>query len=293
MNKTTNLKNIAFIVLLVTMFSCKQSNEEIKTEEPISVINTTETFEYKLKNEPKFFLKFWENMTEEEYHKVINVLQTDGKINGFGRYVVGTEEIEMEPIKDSKSGNIIGLTLLDFSETFYNLFKEKYNLKSLATKNQFFEGYIEENPCYLHIDCDKKLSRGKFIQNADKEKLSSLFNVNFERFDKKILQEDYKEITTKTSNIIISHTDTGAYKSELNLDVDYDPKYVYFYYSENKIEDSQKRAVIRVSDDIIYIQYFATNYFEKREKEKKDNLIKTRKDDEKMKTKINQVKNDL
>lgn len=286
MNKTTSLKNIALIVLLITMFSCKQNSAEIKTEELITTTDSTETFEYKLKNEPKFFLKFWENMTEEEYHKVINVLQTDGKINGFGKYIVGQESVKIEPIKNNKNDKIIGIALYDFQENFYNLLRDKYELQPLVTENLYFDSYIEENPCYLETNCQDRLKRGKFIEKLDKKELNGLINM----FDQKVLKKEYTEIKTTTSNIIISHNKSNKY--DLDLEVShYDSEYTLFLKLENN--DERKRIVVRFNRDIKYAEYYSANYFEKREKEKKDDIIKTRKDDEKMKTKINQVKNAL
>lgn len=291
MNKIKHLK-VLITSVIVSLVACKKESEQLTVEKDIQSNIEIDSFEYKLKNNPKFFLKFWDKMTEEEYSKVKTVLQKDGKIDGFGKYIAGKESIEFEPIKDDNNGKIIGIELFDFSENFYNLLKDKYNLDPLITENKVVKSYIEENPCFLKLDCSEKLSRGKFIKNINEDELYNQLGTNFERFNTKVLKE-YTEIITKTSNIIISQNNNKSYKYQLDLDIDYEPKDTYFYYFEPKREDSQKRVVVRVSDNIIYAKYFSANYFEREKKEKEERYNESKKQEQILKDNINQVKNDL
>lgn len=284
MNKTL-LRLVFFTVLGFCTISCKQTSKEVKTIDIEKNTTQVDSFEYKLKNKPKFFLKLWDNMTKEEYSKVLGILKKDGKIDSFGKYIVAEETVKLEAIEDN-NGKIIGISLYEFSEKFYNLLKDKYKLQPLITENLYFDSYIEEDPCYLETNCQDRLKKGKFVEKLEKEELHGLVTM----FDSKVLKEGYREIETATSNIIISHSKSNEYKFKLGLGY-YDPKFTFFLKLNNN--DPSKRIVVRYNRDIKYVSYYSVNYFERREKEEKNSNIYIKVEEDRTKQKINKVREEI
>lgn len=151
---------ILFFLILVS--SCKNNN----SSEPISESNKKEVdgkelkdLNWKLANEPKIFLKFWEGMRIREYTEVMKLLvenKTLEDVGIFGAYRTGAcPPAIMNPIfEDNK---LVRLEV-NGGECLYSLFKEKYNLPSLVERK-----YYKTNLNNLKAKSDTRLYKEKVL----------------------------------------------------------------------------------------------------------------------------------
>lgn len=301
-------KSLMFIIASLSLLACKKESENVTTENDVESFFKIDSFNYKLKNNPKYFLKFWENMTQEEYSKVKDILINEGKINSYGLYFnAGEEQIKFEPIIDSKNNNIIGIGLNGFSEKFYNLLKDKYKLDPLGTEKIIAKSYIEYNPCYLKLDCEDKLKRGEFIKDINEDEIYNLMGENFDKEKRWIhnlinntvfyVPRGEQKIITKTANIIVGGINSGIGSAKqvfsLNLS-DYENQKQYFFYPKNKIEDSEKRIVIKkIPPTSLYVDYYPINYFENEKMKNEKGNIEYEKQEKVKKDRLNAVKNEI
>lgn len=165
------LKLLSILFVIFTFLSCN----EIKKSDPVILksIEITETFEYKLNNEPKIFLKFWSGMNLEEYFKVCQILEDEGSLKkeySHYLYLLGDNEmVVVEPFNFDKKPivkyrinlgddinklKIDGVILKHINKNVYDLFSEKYKLQPCYEKF-ICSASIEYNPEYKNYDVSK------------------------------------------------------------------------------------------------------------------------------------------
>ena len=102
MSKT--VKNILFksLIILLTFMSLQSCNERkhinLDIDKP-EKLDLTKTFEYKLKHEPKIFLKYWSGMSVDESSKVDDILIAEGSIafdSGIYTYKLDNYSVTMK-----------------------------------------------------------------------------------------------------------------------------------------------------------------------------------------------------
>ncbi len=300
-----------YVLASLSIIACKKESENVTTENDVESFVKIDSFDYKLKNKPKYFLKFWGNMTQEDYSRVKDILISEGKINYLNQYVTGDELVKFEPIIDSKNNNVIGIGLFDFSENFYNLLKEKYNLDPLGTEKMIAKCYIERNPCYLKVDCDDKYKRGEFIKDTNEDEICELLGENFDK-DKEEKGLIYtlinrtvlyvpsveRKIITKTANLLVGgfHSSNGSTQDKFDLKLsDYEPgEQFFFYLGDKKNVDSEKRIVIKnIYPTTLYADYYPADYYEREKRKEEKQSIEYKKQEKVKKDRLNTVKNEL
>ena len=295
-------KTISIFLLILLIQSCKE-----KTEVSIEKKVDTNSFEYKLENKPKYFLKFWGGMSNDEFNKVFSLLVSDKTLTTFGLYYTGVGEFRIEPITDDKNIEVIGVRILDINEDFYSLLKEKYNLPNLVDKSSIRECFIETNPCYLQLDCKKYKNRGRFISLTTPKNLEATTKFTEDIYIRKVLPEDEIEFTSNIANIIIKNTweNSVINSSELSyaLHKEYSLDNVRFFYFDSSVknpfynfskeESSEKRAVVISSNLKMSVEYYPYNYFKKRQEKRNESRNKSIQMDMKKQEVINKTKNDI
>lgn len=143
---------IIFLVCFLSLSSCKKNNEN-------KVVNThqvkqsaEELFTEALKSKEKFFLTFWENMTQDEYYKVVELLKEEGKL-GFNDsfktvYNAGSCKVVLEPEFENR---LLKSLALEDAVCIYELFQKKYSIEPLQNKEYNDYRYIENNPDYQPV----------------------------------------------------------------------------------------------------------------------------------------------
>jgi hypothetical protein len=143
---------IISLVCFLSLSSCKENKEN-------KVVNTNqvkqsaeELFTDALKSKEKFFLTFWEHMTQDEYYKVVELLKEEGKLglnDSFKTvYNAGSCKVVLEPEFENRL--LKSLTLED-AVCIYELFQKKYSIEPLQIKVYNDYRYIENNPDYQPV----------------------------------------------------------------------------------------------------------------------------------------------
>jgi len=144
-------KILSFILLL--LISCNGNQKSERTNE--NQVNNNLEFKNSYLNSPKLFSKFWMDMTERDFLRVVDSLKKERKItqksdslfyelDGYEMYL--TEKFEIGKLKKvTLTGKIepFGQNL-KFSP--YNLFQEKYKLPKLVNKPKYFQKGTIPNP---------------------------------------------------------------------------------------------------------------------------------------------------
>ena len=70
-------------LLLIFIIICTSCNKKENFENSQIKVDTLtlKTFDYKYKNEPKYFLKFWKNMTTEDFNQAKKMMKNEGLID--------------------------------------------------------------------------------------------------------------------------------------------------------------------------------------------------------------------
>ncbi|OBQ56515.1 hypothetical protein JJL45_13160 [Tamlana sp. s12] len=127
---------LSFIVIIF-LYGCKKNttNNNIIIPDKVNIKNE---FEYKLKNESKIFLKFWEGMTHKEFLMVKNLLVKENILKDqviSGAYITGIcAPSDIKPIFEND--NLVSIELIG-NECLYSIFKEKYDLPDLIERKYF------------------------------------------------------------------------------------------------------------------------------------------------------------
>jgi hypothetical protein len=156
MNKIKHLEVFILVFVVVSLVACKQTSHKEKKVNKENNITQIDSFEYKLKNEPKLFLEFWNGMSAEDFEKVANILTKQGvlKYNKDAHnysYLMGKADLTLkmfsfrndylssftfEPGSESlfRAEKIDGIVLSSFDETSYEIFRLKYDLPPISYK---------------------------------------------------------------------------------------------------------------------------------------------------------------
>ncbi|WP_417875826.1 hypothetical protein [Winogradskyella sediminis] len=161
------LKILVFLILFVFTQSCKtEKKNEIKQnfETPIRTkVNPTLTsFDTKLKEEPKIFLKFWSGMSKNEYQKVVEILISEKVLKGQKRYDGSFTDVSLihpdgcnyfnnnlsiYPKFNYEEDKLIGIEIFKI-KCLWDLYIEKYKIQPFDYKMAIEEKFIENNPNY-------------------------------------------------------------------------------------------------------------------------------------------------
>jgi hypothetical protein len=282
-------------ILLIFAFVFLSCNNRENFENSTSEVDTLKlnSFDYKYKNEPKYFLKFWNNMTKEDYYQAKKLMKKEGLIDfshdEYGNLYdikIGDDIINFTPVLEKNL--IIGVSISDVNENIYNLFMKKYNLPKLVNESTIGVCYKESNPCFLKNDCNDFLNIGNDISIVSLNEVKKQTNLNeeLEEYNTKVLPEDYIEIKNEKSNIILRNNlslrgisligKLKTVKHDLNTSSFYYPNNNELFESLNYRKDkkSQIRYVVTKNKNSIEITYYPNDYFTKEKKKKNTETLK-------------------
>lgn len=285
-------------ILLIFIFifiSCnkKENIENSKTEG--DTLNF-KSFDYKYKNEPKYFLKFWNNMTKEDFNNAKNLMKKEGLIDlSYDKYgifydiKIGDDLINLTPVFEKNV--IIGIKIPDVSENVYSLFAKKYNLPKLVKKSSIGVCYKESNPCFLKNQCNEFLNISNDIREVSLNEVKKNTNLNddLENYYIKILPQDDIEVINEKSNIELRNSSTLGGLSLIGKlkDIKHDLNNSKFYYQNDgglfeslnysKSRKSECRYIITKNKYTIDITYYPNDYFAKQSNMQKKEKIKEKK----------------
>lgn len=171
MNKTVKnilFKSLIILSIFITLQSCNERKNTI-LDNP-KKIDSTKTFEYKLKNEPKIFLKYWSGMTVKEAFKVHDILIEEGSIkleSGIWTYILDNYSVVIE-FNYNGFDRLESITLKSDIDKIYPLYQKKYNLPALVDSNLLYQCYLDNNADYQPVLTYKKIGSGdKLYQVPD------------------------------------------------------------------------------------------------------------------------------
>ena len=172
MNNTVKniiFKSLIILSILITLQSCNERKSTI-VDKP-KTIDLTKTFEYKLKNEPKIFLKYWSGMTVDEAFKIHDILIEEGVVklehNGIWSYILDNYSVDIE-FNFNVHNKLESIVLKSDIDRIYPLYQKKYNLPDLVNSNLLYQCYQDNNADYAPILTYKKIGEGdKLFQVPD------------------------------------------------------------------------------------------------------------------------------
>jgi hypothetical protein len=282
-------------LLLIFIFICTSCNKKENFENSQIEVDTLtlKSFDYKYKNEPKYFLKFWKNMTIEDFNQAKILMKKEGlidlsydKYGNFYDIKIGDDLINFTPVVEKNV--IIGISLSDINENIYNLFMKKYNLPKLVNNSTIGVCYKESNPCFLKSQCDDFFNISNDIRQVSLSEVKRNTNLikDLERYNAKILPEDYIEIKNENANIILRNKQGSgsisllgklrAVRHDLSTSNFYYPKNNELFESLNYREDkkSQIRYVVTKNNYSIEITYYHDDYFAMQNKKNNNEKLK-------------------
>lgn len=169
--KSILCKSLIILSIFITLLSCNErKSANVDIIKPLKV-NLTKTFEYKLKHEPKIFLKFWSGMSVDEVFKVKEILIADGSVTyeqgGIWQYNLDGYSVTMK-CNFNTNDKLESITLNSDIDRIYPLYQKKYNLPDLVESNRLYQCYQDNNPDYEPIFTYKKIGdNGKISQVPD------------------------------------------------------------------------------------------------------------------------------
>lgn len=146
------MKRVFIFSVVLLLISCNN-----QTSKPTNKKQANDNLEFQnnYQNSPKLFSKFWIDMTERDFRRVVDTLKKQRKIiqksdslfyelDGYEIYL--TRKFENGKLKKiSLTGKIEPYgQILKFSP--YHLFQEKYNLPNLVNKPKYFQKGTIPNP---------------------------------------------------------------------------------------------------------------------------------------------------
>lgn len=306
--KLSNLLVLSALIFCTSCLENKSNKENVSFEEQRNSEiekqkeQEEKSFNDKLQNASKIFLKYWEGMTYEEYNKVSKLLMEEGVIEEHTytvyKYKVGDCNVHITPI--FKNDLIYGIKLSNDIECIYPLYKEKYNLPDLVEKSTTKEFYRENNPYYSPR---YTFSVGNKIYN-----LPDCFNDNsfFVEGNSRVYLDDDYDYTKKfliSDSLLIENKSTVIKFKQTYFDITTSIPNNYYTYSlrekenfynctsyfneigvdmfsvdgiiyENVKSNSKTRTWRRVVIPVITIEYLSKNEYSK-EVEKARNKIQT------------------
>lgn len=289
------MKILLIFVFVFISISCDKKKDIENSKNEVDTL-TLKSFDYKYKNEPKYFLKFWDKMTKEEFNNAKNLMKKEGIIdlsyNKYGTFYdikIGDDLINLTPVFEKNV--IIGIKIPDVSENVYSLFAKKYNLPKLVKESTIGLCYKESNPCFLKEQCNDFLNISNDIREVPLNEVKKFTNLNedLENYYIKILPQDDIELENKNSNILLTNSSTLGGISLIGKlkDIKHDLYYSKFYYPNDgglfeslnysKNRKTEIRYIVTKNKYTIDITYYPNDYFAKQSKLQKKEKLKEQK----------------
>lgn len=166
--KTLVINLTIFLFSLFLIISCNQKNEK-SVEKKLTVVDSISLFSYKLKNEPKLFLSYWDNMSSADYdrvseyllqNKIIRKITHEPFIEVASNYFYFETPSLFDPIIiptfiDDKLCRVeLFFQAKQSFNSLYKSYSEKYNLPILDSVCALVNCYKENNPKYKNNKTD-------------------------------------------------------------------------------------------------------------------------------------------
>jgi hypothetical protein len=265
---------IHLLFFLFLLLSCNKVENEIPQKKDL-VISKSNSFVYKLKNEPKYFLKFWKNMSKNDFERVKKILIKEGKLDKIYGIKYGKNSSLIEPI--ILEDTVRGIKLITVNDAIYSLYQEKYQLPNLVKKSSIGICFKELNPCYLKPDCDNYLRVDKNIKEVNLEEV--IQNTNLSEFIHKYYNFYLPKYSIELENdnaTIIIEDDTETIERMpvgwlLNKKPEHNSTSNFFYPKKNNSDDifisrdlTRYRYVVLENEPNIIIEYYPIKYLKQR-----------------------------
>lgn len=304
---------ITLIYLLTVLASCNKVSNEFSNEES-NQITLIDSFEYKMKNEPKIFLDFWDGMTKIDFERVVDTLNRKKILKSYYFQVTDDLKYSIEPI--IYKNNIIGGILIKGDNSLYELYKIKYNLPKLAEISNVSSVIFESNPTYLIKDLKEKSQKidlkGDFISNSsldivlgDKNYVhqNSSFGEALETYKEKVVPSeqilDLDNFTLKIYNVKEEYDTFNMGDSHNGYPVYYYSGIKTFNSNLNKYElkadeyNSKSRYVVNTFTNKIHFEYLGKKYLKYLRTETEKKALERKNEVGKKKRKYEEVYNNI
>jgi hypothetical protein len=147
---------VLFYLSLGLLISCKETNTNHTEKDSIKV---EKAFEDKLNNSLKLFSKFWVDMSEADFNKIVSILKKERKIeqsNDSLFYDLDHYTLYLNSyFKNDKLkkinlfGSLVTVSISKEKEwTPYKIYREKYNLPRLVRKDKYYQRTTFPNSGY-------------------------------------------------------------------------------------------------------------------------------------------------
>ena len=204
--KKLKLNKIILTAICLTIGSCKrETNVEETKIQPIDI------YSHNFSTKPKFFLKYWSDMTTDDVSRTNDSLIKNNVIiteYGIYSYVSGENKHKMKFNYD-ESNNLTSITLTTNLDEIYPVYAKKYNLKAQILKNLAFDYYEENNPEYSPLmtykiegksfNLPKAFNDNSMLINNTRRNLD--VNTGY-RYEEYIFPED-KIVIENENNVIV------------------------------------------------------------------------------------------
>lgn len=226
------MKNFIFKISVLLIFcfpqiSCETKSKKIENKKIVITNNNDLIFKKNLNDKPKLFLKFWSNMSKNDFYKVVEILVKDKTmvnqsfINLY--YIVNDNcKVQLNPIFENQTLKEIELSNIT---CLYPLYGEKYNLPPLKKKNYTDFAYLENNPEYSPIMSYEKnnetinlpdafYDRNSFLPKGETIPLKPIGMTESMLFESPIIVDKGNVIMIFDQEIIKSEGDFNRYSLE-------------------------------------------------------------------------------
>ncbi|TRX00399.1 hypothetical protein [Flavobacterium gawalongense] len=201
MSKT--IKYFYFLFLIISLISCNKENNKTNEVKKVNNKNGEKSLSEKIKSEPKIFLKYWENMTLDEFFEVTSLL-SDEKIienDSYIRFYYLTDLCRVEFKYNFINGKLKSISLVDNIDCIYPIYQKKYNLPDLVDANLLYECYTDNNNNYEPTLTYKKIGQGDklyqipdaLIDKSNPLKSRNYFNINDKIYNSNYIQEKFNK----------------------------------------------------------------------------------------------------
>jgi hypothetical protein len=277
MNK---IKKIFFVIIILSFINCKDNLNSNKLLKNQKLNNSKNLFQNKLKSETKIFLKYWSDMTKEDFDKVNDLLLKENiiKTNGTIEYLMGKQSLylrsfnfsdnyensfKLSEINRNKNYNTIdGIQLYGFDIETYNLFREKYSLPEYVLENSA-TFILEENPFYDNPNAEEN-EIGKKIEILEINEVKNIFEKNlYPEWEIVGYVPEIEQITLEKEIIIKEKEKVVIFK--VNKDIEARVGGVYngcWYYYRNNDKKDRLRIVAIPNNSYLTVTYLSKDKYE-------------------------------
>jgi hypothetical protein len=297
------------IASVFTFFGCKNKNNEVNSSSSIDStdsIDISSNFESDIENKPKFFLKYWDGMSYEDYIKVSHILAKEGVLEAYSNtydspenhfyYLIGNERLETAPIYSKEdTDKIVGIEIIAIQKLY----------PELVTKNSLTSCYLERNPEYAPISSYLENGQPVAAKIDYSEQIRPNVTINLD-----VNQVDFKEhffttklpkneiIIEKENSIIVLSSDQNynennyATRYKYNLD-DSNKDWIFWGSNESKTNSKNRVVCVQILENPITAKFFDKNYYSKIQNDENKILQKNKVETEEMNKKDNLRKNSI